>query len=102
MEKLCLDTAVLGKGAIVFGTQRFTADRIVLRWLWLHCLSGHAPADHRGIAVWRDGDDAAAAAAPPATFEPVAQAEILEAELSPLDAVDGEPIEDAFVELLEE
>ncbi|MEM9174911.1 MAG: hypothetical protein AAGC67_06725, partial [Myxococcota bacterium] len=40
-----------------------------------------------------------------AAASPVAQAEILEAELTPLDAADavaGEPIEDAFVELLEE
>ena len=41
--------------------------------------------------------DAAAASAP--LF---AEAEILEAELTPLDATDGEPIEDAFVELIEE
>ncbi len=33
---------------------------------------------------------------------PTAEAEILEAELTPLDAADGEPIEDAFVELIEE
>ena len=32
----------------------------------------------------------------------VAHAEILEAELTPLDDADGEPIEDAFVELIEE
>lgn len=41
--------------------------------------------------------DAAAAPAPPC-----AEAEILEAELTPLDAADGEPIEDGFVELIEE
>jgi len=41
--------------------------------------------------------DAAAALTPP-----FAEAEILEAELTPLDDADGEPIEDAFVELIEE
>lgn len=42
------------------------------------------------------------AEAPPLAVELLAQAEILEAELSPLEAIDGEPIEDAFVELIEE
>ena len=45
--------------------------------------------------------DAAAVASPAAT-ELLAQAEILEAELTPLEEGDGETIEDAFVELLEE
>ncbi len=44
----------------------------------------------------------AAAAEPAGAAELLAQAEILEAELSPLEEGDGEGIEDAFVELLEE
>ena len=44
----------------------------------------------------------AAAAEPAGAAELLAQAEILEAELSPLEEGDGEGIEDAFVELLED
>ncbi len=42
------------------------------------------------------------AEAPPLAVELLAQAEILEAELTLLEAIDGEPIWDALVELIEE